>query len=174
MRSSAESHNKGTTLVEGMVAITLLAFGVCFILISFSYSQRMKHEADRLIQATRLSSQLLEDFRSIPLDLIVPSVDALPQTNLRLSETIVPQTEDGRTLAEYYERLDKYNLDVSISIELYDNRIDIVRNAPETIRISVAVADEDLFDAAHALMEPEVNDVVIQLSTLMTRGGLNP
>ena len=165
---------RGFGIVEALIAVTLLAFTVAFVLLTFSSSLDMQKETERTREATRVASQVLEMLRSTPLDYIAPDPSLLPQRNLTLEETTLLQTVDYRIIENIRGRLQKYNLDAAVSIELFDNRIIQDKGVIQTVRLSVQVADQSLFGSGHALGAPEVQDVAVQLSTLMTRGSINP
>ncbi|MBE7560499.1 type II secretion system protein [bacterium] len=164
----------GSTLVESLVAIALLAFAVAFVSTAFSSYVDMKRESVRVTEASRLASQLLEVLRSTPLDYIVPDPAALPLSNLTLAQSSIEQTEDLRTKENIYSRLAEYDLDASITVELFQGRSIPGDGRPQTVRLCVIVADQKLFNSDHSLKEPKINDIAVFMGTLMTRGSINP
>ncbi len=165
---------RGTTLIESLVAIALVAFAVAYVSTSFSSYIDMKRESQRVTEASRLASQMLEVLRSTPLDYIVPDPGALPMHNLTIAESSIADTEDLQTQQNIYSRLAEYELDAAITVEYYQQRKIAATGAPQTIRMSVTVADKDLFNTDHSLKEPKINDIAVYMGTLMTRGSINP
>jgi hypothetical protein len=135
---------------------------------------KIKGETRRTEEASRLCSLMIEDLRTTTLDQLAPDSEDLPLMNRTIMETPLSDTLAPDTLAQLLNGLEEHGLDASICFEAYQGRMDDITGVVYTMRVSVIVAEEDLFSAGHELTDPQGDDVVVRMSTLLTRGSINP
>ncbi|MCA9445852.1 MAG: type II secretion system protein [Candidatus Omnitrophica bacterium] len=149
----------GFTLVEGLVAILLLAGVGLLITSAFSFSFASQNLARVELEAARSAGQILEILRSTSYD----SLTDVENGNLNMDPL-------GRfqqmVLADISDRLYRNNLAVYLTIEPYQTRTEtkLVELVIATIGVSPNTAPENV----------PPGDILVRQTTLVTKKGINP
>ena len=150
---------KGFSLVEGMMAIGILASVGLLLGMSFSFSLISQKEARAELEAARSGGQILEILRSI-------SFDALPLVedgNLNMEPLGKFQQE---VLLDIQDRLAREDLSVYLTIRNYQTHA-------EAKILHLVIASETL--SPHTAIEDVPKGMIlVKHSTVATKKGINP
>ncbi len=159
--SSAEtrSHEKGFTLIEGLIAIMILASVGILLTSAFSFSLASQDIARLELEAARSAGQVLEILRGT-------SYDSLTEVyNGDLNMDPLGQFQQ-MILADISDRLERNNLNIFLTVQPYQGR-------DEMKLLQLTIASDDVSpDTTQEEVPP--GKVLVRQTTLVTERGINP
>jgi type II secretory pathway pseudopilin PulG len=149
----------GFSLVEGLIAISLLA-GLGLLLTStFSFSLASQRIARLQMEASRSAGEILEILRSTSFDALDPVEDgSLEMDPLGQFQQLV--------LKDIQDRLDRSDLNVFLTIRQYQGRDEI-----RFMQVTVASAG---ISPHLTLQTAPPGSILVKQATLVTQRGINP
>ncbi|MCA9442630.1 MAG: hypothetical protein KC964_17640 [Candidatus Omnitrophica bacterium] len=158
-RKSKPTARAGFTLVEGLVAIMLLASVGLLLTSAFSFSIASQNQGRIELEAARSAGEILEILRGTSYD----SLTEVYNGNLNMDPLGKFQQ---LVLSDISDRLERNNLDIYLTIQPYLGR--------ETMKILQITIASNGVSPETQLEEVPPGKILVRQTTLVTERGINP
>lgn len=157
--SNGSRPDRGFTLIEGLIALSLLGSLGLLLVGTFSFSMTTQAIARTETEAARSSAQIIEILRASSFDSLTLVEDG--------SLAVDPLAKFHQTvLLDIEDRLERDGLNVFLTVELY-NALDDAK------LLTLTICSEDV--SPHVTLEElPPGKILVRHTTIVTRKGINP